>query len=94
MTTLLAEGGPEHALVAHGLVFGSIGLDLGAVQCHMAQAHHAGLLAQPQDLDEQALEGIEVAAPELADPAVVGLLVSGQHAKSQVFVAGPFDLPG
>ena len=30
----------------------------------MPKAHHPGLLAQPQDLNEQALEGIQVAAAE------------------------------
>jgi len=46
--------GFEHPLMAHGLVFGSIGLDLGAIQCHVAQAHQARLLAQPQHLHKQA----------------------------------------
>ena len=59
--------------MAHGFVLGGIGLDLGAVQCHMTQADHAGLLTQPQDLDKQAFESIEVAAPKLADPGVIRL---------------------
>jgi hypothetical protein len=45
---------PEHPLVAHGLVLGGIGLHLGAIQRHMAQAHYPGLLAEAQDLNEQA----------------------------------------
>ena len=45
-----------------GIVLGRIGLNLGAIQRHMAQAHHAGLLGQSQDLDKQTLEGVEVAA--------------------------------
>jgi hypothetical protein len=60
----------------------------------MAQAHHPLLLAQPKDLHKQALEGIEVAAAELADPAVVGLLVAGQHPEGQILVAGTLDLAG
>jgi hypothetical protein len=50
-------------------VLGGISPDLGAMQHDMAQAHHAGLLTQPQDLDKQALEGIQVAGAKLADPA-------------------------
>ncbi len=84
----------EHALVAHGFVLGAIGLNLGAVQRHMTQAHHPRFLAQPQNLHEQTLEGIEVAAAELADPAVIRLLVTGQHPKGQVLVAGTLDLAG
>jgi len=80
--------------VAHGFVLRGIGLNLGAVQLHMAQAHHPRLMAQPQDLHKQALEGIEVAAPVLADPAVVRLLVTGQHPEGQVLVAGALDLAG
>ena len=54
--------GFEHALVAHGLVLAGIGLHLGAVQRPMAQAHHARLLAEPQDLNEQVAQRVEVAA--------------------------------
>ena len=85
--------GPQHPLVAHGLVLAGVGFDLGAIQCHMAQADHASLLAQPQGLNKQTLEGVKVAATELADPAVVRLLIAGEHAKSQILVAGPLDLP-
>jgi hypothetical protein len=80
--------------MAHGLVLGGIGLDLGAIQCHMAQAHHAGLLAEPQDLHEKLAEGVQVPAAELTDPAVVRLLVTGQHPESQILVAGALNLPG
>jgi len=59
-----------------------------------SQPCHPGLLAQPQDLNKQILEGIEVAAPELADSAVVRLLIPGQHPEGQVLVAGPLDLEG
>jgi hypothetical protein len=74
--------------VAHGFALGGVGLHLGAIQSDMTQAHHPGLLAQPQDLNEQILEGIEVAAPELADAAVVRLLIPGQHPEGQILVAG------
>jgi hypothetical protein len=67
---------PEHPLVAHGLVLGGIGLHLGAIQRHMAQAHYPG---------------IEVAAPELTDAAVIRLLVPCQHPEGQILVAGALD---
>jgi hypothetical protein len=60
----------------------------------MAQAHRARLLAQPQNLNEQIFEGIEIPAPELTDAAVVRLLVAGQHPEGQVLVAGPPDFAG
>ena len=78
--------------MAHGLVLAGIGLHLGAIQRHKAQAHHAGFLAEPQDLHKQITERLEVAAAELTDPAVVRLLVAGQHPEGQVLVAGPLDL--
>jgi hypothetical protein len=81
-------------MTGHGLVLAGIGLDLGAIQRPMAQAHHAGLLAQAQDLNEHTLEGIEVAAPELTDPAVVRLRVPCQHPEGQILVTGPFTLAG
>ena len=71
-----------------------IGLNLGAIQCHMAQAHHAGNLAEPQDLNKQTLERIKVAAAKITDPAVVRLLVTVQHQEGQVLVTGSLDLPG
>ncbi len=80
--------------MAHGLVLGGIGLNLGAIERHMAQADNPRLLAQPQDLHKQTLEGIEVAAPELTDTAVIGLLVAGHHPEGQILVAGTFDLAG
>lgn len=84
----------EHPLVARGRMLPGIGLHLGPVQRHMAQAHHVGLLAQPQDLSQQILEGVKLASAELADPAEVRLLVAGQHAKFQVLVASPLDPSG
>jgi hypothetical protein len=84
-----------YLLVAHGFVLGGIGLRLDAIQCHVAQAHHAGLLAQLQDLNEQTAQSIKVATAEFTvaagfcEPvaAVVRLLVTGQHPESQVLVA-------
>ena len=80
--------------MTHGLVFGGIGLDLGAIQGHVAQAHQACLLAQPQHLHKQARQCIEMNEAEITDPAVVGLLVAGEHPERGIFPAGPLDPPG
>jgi hypothetical protein len=86
--------GFEHPLVAHRFVLRGIGLHLGAFQRHMAQAHHAALLAEAQDLHKQLAQGLKVAAAELIDPGVVRLLVAGQHPESQILVAGALDPTG
>ncbi len=57
--------------MAHRLVFAGIGADLGAIQRHMAQAHQSCLLAEAQHLNKQPGQGTQVAAAEIADPAVV-----------------------
>jgi len=75
-------------------VLGGIGLNLGAIEGHMAQAHHAGLLTEAEDLNEQVFQRIKVAAPEFTDAAVVRLLVAGQYPEGQILVASPLDLPG
>ena len=84
----------EHPCVAHGFVLAGIGLHLRAIQCHMAKAHHAGLLAEPQDLNKQCLKTTEVLAAEVTDPAVIRLLVAGDHPKGGILVAGPLDFSG
>ena len=71
--------GSEHPLVCHGLVLAGIGFHLSAVECNLAQPHQPSLLTEPQQLNEQPGQGIEVPAAEIADPAVVGLLVAGHH---------------
>ncbi len=49
--------------MAHCFVLGGVGLHLAAIQCLMAQPDHEGLLAKPQDLNEQLIESVEIAAP-------------------------------
>lgn len=71
-----------------------IHLKPGSVHYHMAQTHRPRLLAQAQDLNEQILEGIQVAASELTNSAAVGLLIAGQHAEGQDLLAGQLDLAG
>ena len=80
--------------MAHGVVLAGIGLQLGSIQSHVAQAHQPRLLTQPEHLNKQPTQDSEVAATEIADPAVVGLLVAGEHPEGGVFPAGLLDLPG
>ena len=61
-----------HAPVAHGLVPGSTGLHLGAIERDPPKLHEARLLAEQQDVEEESMEGLEVPAPELADGLVAG----------------------
>ena len=79
--------------MAHGLVLGGIGLDLGAILIHVAQTHPSRLLAQPQHLHEQTRQRIEVHAAEIIDPALVRLLVAGEHTECRILTAGPLDPP-
>jgi hypothetical protein len=44
--------GPEHPLVTQVHVLADFGFHLGAMKGHVPKAHHAGLLAQPQYLNE------------------------------------------
>jgi hypothetical protein len=62
----------------------------------MAKAHHGGLLVQAQDLNEDALKGIKLAAAAVKPSyaAVVWLVISGQHPESQELVAVPLDFAG
>jgi hypothetical protein len=58
------------------------------------QAQQARLLAQPQHLHKQARQCIEMHEGKITDPAVIRLLVAGEHPKSRILPAGPLDLPG
>jgi hypothetical protein len=49
-------------------------------------------LAKAQHLNKQAGQGIQVPAAEIADAAVVRLLVAGEHPEGGVFPAGLLDL--
>ena len=74
------------------MMFGGIGLRLGAIKGHKAQAHDPRLLAEPQDLNKQTAEGIEVAEARVADPALIRLLVARQHLKGHILVSGSLNL--
>ncbi len=51
----------EQPLVAHGRVLAGIGLNLGTLNS-IGKGHHVGDLEEPQDLNKQTLERIEVAS--------------------------------
>ena len=67
-----------HAAVAHGLVLAGVGLDLRAVERDPPELHETGLLAEQQDVEEECMEGLEVAAAELADGLVAGVGATGE----------------
>lgn len=71
-----------------------LGLDLGSIHRHLAQAHQACSLAQPQHLNEHPSQCGQVTPTQIADPAVVRLPVAGQHPEGQVLVEGSLDLAG
>jgi len=75
-------------------VLAGIVADLGAIQRHMAQAHQPRFLAESQYLNKEAGQSREMVPAEIADPAVVGQLVSGQHAEVSDFPAGFLDFAG
>src|SRR5690606_23319914 len=83
-----------HPLVAHGFVFGGVGLHLRAVDGDMSQLDQPGVRAEAKDLHEELFEGGEVDAPKLADPRVVGMGSAGDDSKGDVLVGVPLDLAG
>ena len=64
-----------HPRVAHRLVLGGIGADLGAVQGDVAERDQPRRLAELEHLGEQARERVEMPLPKLGDAVVVGMLV-------------------
>ena len=53
------------------------------IQGRVPQAHHAGLMAQPQNLNAQTFQAIKVAAQEITDSAVVRLLIAMSTRKTK-----------
>ncbi len=83
----------QHALVAHRLVLARIGLDLGAVNRHMAKLHQPRTPAQLQHLHEQPLNVLPVHLAKLVDSGEKRLRVGANHPKRHVLVAGTLDTP-
>lgn len=86
--------GRPHPPIAHGLVLGGAGPDLGAVQGHMPKPHKPGLLAELQDLHEQPLQRFEMALAEVADRAEVRLIQGSDRHEVDPLAAGLGDAPG
>ncbi|MEA5423669.1 hypothetical protein VB716_10395 [Synechococcus sp. CCY9201] len=58
------------------------------LDCSSSLVPHGRDGQSARDLNEQAFEGIKVAAPDFTDAAVIRLLITGQHAERQILVAG------
>src|SRR5271166_6735610 len=56
-----------HAPIAHGLVLGGVGLDLGPIQRNMAELRKPRHLRKLQHLQKQARQRLQMALAELAD---------------------------
>ena len=83
--------GLHHALVAHRLVLGCIGAQLGAVHRDVAEADQTGLLAQCQHLNEQVAQRRQVSAAEFADGAEVRPVQRSDRLEVQPFFAATRD---
>src|SRR3981189_383430 len=84
--------GRFHPAIAHRLVDPGIGLDLCAVERHMAHSHYPRLAAQRKNLPEQSGERSQMPLAELADRAEVRTLHPRYCRKIQPLRAAPRDL--
>jgi len=75
-------------------VLGGVGLDLAAVQSHVAQFDQSCLPAEAKDLGEQTGQGREMALAKRGDGVVVGVLITGQHPVGDLFVGGSLQPAG
>src|SRR6266568_3910696 len=81
-----------HPVVAQRLTLRGVGLDLGAIDGHVAQLDQPSSLAQLQHLQEQLPQLFQVALAKLGNAVVVWLLIARQNPKSYVIISGPLDL--
>jgi hypothetical protein len=84
--------GRLHPAVAHRLVAGGIGLQLGPVHSDVPELHQPCGPAQVQDLDKQIRQGGEVALAEVCDGAEVGPVQAGDGHDVHPLLAGPGEL--
>jgi hypothetical protein len=75
-------------------VLARIGLDLGAIQGHVAQGHQSGLPAQHQHLPEQPAQSGQVALAEQADGPEIRLLEADHGSEIHPLDAGLGYFPG
>ena len=83
----------DHTVIAHGLVLGGIGLQLGPIQRHMPQRDQASPLTERQHLHEQIGQGRQMLLAKVADGPKIWPLVGRQHAKGHVLFQFPSNLP-
>ncbi|SDB74740.1 hypothetical protein SAMN02927895_05442 [Belnapia rosea] len=85
--------GWAHPAVAHGLVLGGIGPQLGAVHREVIEPDQAGAPAQGQNLHEERGQGGEMAPAELADGAEVRPVQRCHRLEVETLFAGAGDPP-
>src|SRR5271166_385231 len=68
-----------HAPIAHGLVLGGLGLDLGPIQRNMAELRKPRHLRKLQHLQKQARQRLQMALAELADGPEVRRIERNDH---------------
>ena len=83
--------GLHHAFVAHPLMLGLVGAQIGTIHRDVAEADQASLLAQCQHLNEQVAQRREVTAAELADGAEVRPVQCRDRLEVQPLLTGPRD---
>ena len=82
-----------HALVAHRLVLGRVGLDLGAVQRHVPELHQSRLRGKLQHLHEQRRQRLQMPSAELRDGAEVRRVARHDHHEVRPLNRRPGDPP-
>jgi len=83
----------SHPVIAHGLVLTRRRPQLGAVEGDAPEAHQSRFCAQGEHLDEEDIDGAEVATPKARDGAVVRSHVRTEPAERHVDVTATFHLP-
>ena len=85
--------GFDPALVAHRLVLGRVGTQLGAIHRNVAEADQASLLAECQHLSKQVTQRLQVTATKLADGAEVRPVQRRDRLEIQPLLAATRDPP-
>lgn len=82
----------DHPSVAHRLVLGRVGIDLGTVDGDVPELDQSRLLAQPKHLQEQPREGAQVLLTKRRDAVVIRMLVARKNAKRYILIGRPLNL--
>ena len=91
---LLAQWGLQfaQASVTHGMMLGSVRMDLTAIQADVAQFQHSGQLGQQENLHKQFLDFSEKGLAKVGNRVVVGMQTPSNEPKGNTLVGGLFDL--